>query len=55
VSFGIAVPGHPGAALYSAHGDFYKAKEMLDKFLPALTRLIGSARGFYFGSKPSDA
>ncbi len=38
-------------ALYSTHGDFEKTKEMLDKLLPALTALIGSALGFYFGSK----
>jgi hypothetical protein len=44
-----------GAALYSAHCDFDKTKEMLDKLLPALTGLIGSALGFYFGSKSSNA
>jgi hypothetical protein len=44
-----------GVALYSAHGDFDKTKELLDKLLPALTGLIGSALGFYFGSKSSDA
>ena len=44
-----------GAALYSAHGDFDKTKELLDKLLPALTGLIGSALGFYFGSKSSNA
>ena len=43
------------AALYSAHGDFDKTKELLDKLLPALTGLIGSALGFYFGSKSSNA
>jgi hypothetical protein len=31
-----------GAALYSAHGDLDKTKELLDKLLPALTVLIGS-------------
>jgi glucose uptake protein GlcU len=40
-----------GFALYSTHGDYEKTKEMLDKLLPALTGLIGSALGFYFGSK----
>jgi hypothetical protein len=35
-----------GAALYSAHGDFDKTKEMLDKLLSALTGRIGSALGF---------
>jgi hypothetical protein len=40
-----------GAAPYSAHGDFGKTKKLLDKPLPALTGLIGSALGFYFGSK----
>jgi hypothetical protein len=44
-----------GAAPYSAHGDFGKTKELLDKLLPALTGLIGSALGFYFGSKSSNA
>jgi hypothetical protein len=44
-----------GVALYSAHGDFDKTKELLDKLLPALTGLIGSALGFYFGSKSSNA
>ena len=38
-------------ALYSTHGDYEKTKEILDKLLPALTALIGSALGFYFGSK----
>ena len=40
-----------GFALYSTHGDYEKTKDMLDKLLPALTGLIGSALGFYFGSK----
>jgi len=44
-----------GVGLYSAHGDFNKTKELLDKLLPALTGLIGSALGFYFGSKSSNA
>jgi hypothetical protein len=44
-----------GVALYSAHGDLYKTKELLDELLPALTGLIGSALGFYFGSKSSNA
>jgi hypothetical protein len=44
-----------GAALYSAHGDFDKTKDLLDKLLPALTGLIGSALGFYFGWKSSNA
>jgi hypothetical protein len=43
-----------GVALYSAQGDFHKTKELLDKLLPALTGLIGSALGFYFGSKSSN-
>ncbi len=38
-------------ALYSTHGDYEKTKDLLDKLLPALTGLIGSALGFYFGSK----
>lgn len=44
-----------GVAFYSEHGDFDKTKELLDKLLPALTGLIGSALGFYFGSKSSNA
>lgn len=40
-----------GFAFYSTHGDYEKTKDMLDKLLPALTGLIGSALGFYFGSK----
>ena len=40
-----------GFALYSTHGDYEKTKDMLDKLLPALTGLIGSALGFYFGSR----
>jgi hypothetical protein len=44
-----------GVALYSAHGDFNKTKELLDKLLPALAGLIGSALGFHFGSKSSNA
>lgn len=43
--------GVVGAALYAAHGDFDKTKEMIDKLLPALTGLIGTALGFYFGLK----
>ena len=38
-------------AFYSTHGDYEKTKDMLDKLLPALTGLIGSALGFYFGTK----
>ena len=44
-----------GVALHSAHGDFDKTTELLDKLLPPLTGLIGSALGFYFGSKSSSA
>ena len=44
-----------GVAVYSAHGDFNKTKELLDTLLPALIGLIGSALGFYFGSKSSNA
>ena len=40
-----------GFSLYSTHGDYDKTKDMLDKLLPALTGLIGSALGFYFGSR----
>lgn len=40
-----------GFSLYATHGDYEKTKDMLDKLLPALTGLIGSALGFYFGSK----
>jgi hypothetical protein len=40
-----------GFAFYSTHGDYAKTKEMVDKLLPALTGLIGSALGFYFGMK----
>ena len=42
-----------GFALYSTHGDYEKTKDIVDKLLPALTGLIGSALGFYFGSKTS--
>ena len=38
-------------ALYATRGDYEKTKALLDKLLPALTGLIGSALGFYFGSK----
>jgi branched-subunit amino acid permease len=40
-----------GIAFYSAHGDYQKTKEILDKVFTALVGLIGSALGFYFGSK----
>ena len=51
----LALLAIAGVSLYSAHGDFDKTKELLDKLLPALTGLIGSALGFYFGSKSSNA
>ncbi len=41
-------------ALYSTRGNkdtFDRTKEMIDKLLPALTGLIGTALGFYFGLK----
>ncbi len=44
-----------GFALYSTHGDYEKTKDILDKLLPALTGLIGSALGFYFGSKSNQS
>jgi uncharacterized membrane protein YfcA len=37
-----------GFALYSTYGDYLKTKDIIDKLLPGL---IGSALGFYFGSK----
>ena len=40
-----------GIAFYSAHGEYEKTKELLDKVFTALVGLIGSALGFYFGSK----
>ena len=53
ITFGLVIAflGVIGFALYSTHGDYDKTKDMLDKLLPALTGLIGSALGFYFGSK----
>jgi hypothetical protein len=30
-------------------------RELLDKLLPVLTGLVGSALGYYFGSKSSNA
>lgn len=47
----VALLGLMGFALYSTHGDYQRTMEVLDKLLPALTGLIGSALGFYFGSK----
>ena len=44
-----------GFALYSTHGDFEKTEKMVDKLLPALSGLIGSALGFYFGSKSNQS
>jgi hypothetical protein len=41
--------------MYSTHGDFDKTEKMVDKLLPALTGLIGSALGFYFGMKNSQS
>jgi hypothetical protein len=55
LSLNFALLAIAGVALYSAHGDFDKTKELLDELLPALTGLIGSALGFYFGSKSSNA
>ena len=51
ISLIAALFGVTGFAFYSTHGDYEKTKDMLDKLLPALTGLIGSALGFYFGSK----
>ena len=42
-------------AMYSTHGDFDKTEKMVDKLLPALTGLIGSALGFYCGMKNSQS
>jgi hypothetical protein len=41
-------------ALYSTRASaevYTRTKDLLDKLLPALTGLIGSALGFYFGSR----
>ena len=43
-----------GFALYSTHGDYEETKDLLQILLPALTGLIGSALGFYFGSKAKE-
>ncbi len=50
-----ALLGLMGFALYSTHADYEKTMVVLDKLLPALTGLIGSALGFYFGSKNSQS
>ena len=42
-------------AMYSTHADFDKTEKMVDKLLPALTGLIGSALGFYFGMRNSQS
>ena len=55
ISLIAALFGVIGFAFYSTHGDYEKTKDMLDKLLPALTGLIGSALGFYFGSKSSQS
>ena len=51
ISLIAALFGVVGYAFYSTHGDHEKTKDLLDKLLPALTGLIGSALGFYFGTK----
>ena len=51
----VGLFGVIGFALYSTHGDYEKTKDILDKLLPALTGLIGSALGFYFGSKSNQS
>ncbi len=51
ISLIAALCGVVGYAFYSTHGDYEKTKDLLDKLLPALTGLIGSALGFYFGTK----
>ena len=51
ISLIAALFGVVGYAFYSTHGDYEKTKDLLDKLLPALTGLIGSALGFYFGTK----
>ena len=38
---------------YSARGDYDRTEELLEKLLPAVIGLLGSAIGFYFGSKNS--
>ncbi len=43
--------GLAGYAAYCTHGDFGKILILLDKLLPAVVGLVGTAIGFYFGSK----
>ena len=40
-----------GFAFYTTRGDFNKTKQPLEILLPAVLGLLGSALGFYFGSK----
>lgn len=38
-------------AFQTTHGEFEKTRELLEILLPAVLGLLGSALGFYFGSK----
>lgn len=43
-----------GAAAFAAKERWEQTKEMLQILLPALTGLLGSALGFYFGTKSGE-
>jgi hypothetical protein len=51
----VLLMGMVAYGFYTAHGDYDRTKELLEKLLPAVIGLLGSAIGFYFGSKNGKA
>jgi len=50
----LALLGDAGIAAFATKDHWEQTKEMLQIILPALTGLLGSALGFYFGAKSSE-
>jgi hypothetical protein len=50
----LALLGDAAAAAFATKDHFEQTKEMLQILLPALTGLLGSALGFYFGTKSAE-
>jgi hypothetical protein len=50
----LLLMGDAGVAAFAVKEHWEQTKEMLQILLPALTGLLGSALGFYFGTKSGE-
>jgi hypothetical protein len=51
LTFGVAVTAYPLASIFVSSQSWPQIKEAMAVILPAVTSVLGTALGFYFGSQ----